>query len=271
MTANTLKLSRKNLIVNADDFGLTEEINNRIIESHQNGIVTSASLIPTGKAFDHAVKLINTNTNLGIGIHLALTKTSPVLQSRYIPTLVNHSGCFYKSWRRFGLKLLMNKIDLSEVGQEWEAQIKKVLDAGLHPTHLDSHQHIHIFPSLWKIIKQLAIKYNIPFRFPLESKFIGWASCNHFLKWCCINLLLIFTKRERNSKSVDHFLGLGFSERLNEKNLTKYLSSLKHGGTELMCHPGSSRQERDALVSPEITRLLHKLNVNLINYRSFHG
>ncbi len=288
MTLDSIKQTKKYLIVNADDFGLTEEINNGIIESHQKGIVTSVSLLATGEAFDHALKLIKENIGLGVGVHLALTHTSPVLPQRYIPTLLNRANRFYENCWEVILRLLTRKICLAEIEHEWEAQIKKVLDAGLLPTHLDSHQHIHIFPSLWSIVKRVCQQYRIHFvRYPLEENIAGCASFSHFLKWLCIRSLLNFIPIEKNNldgKRADYFLGLGASGKMNEKNLNKYLSYLNQGVTELMCHPGNKllagpyqhwnygwQTEREALTNPEIFHLIHQLNVNLINYRSFYG
>ena len=263
---------QKHLIVNADDFGLTEDINHGIMESHLNGIVTSVSIMPTGNAFNHAVRLLQDNSGLGVGIHLSLTETAPVLSAETVPTLVDHEQTqpsFPRGLQNITWRLLSGKISMSEVKQEWDAQIKKTLLAGLNPTHLDSHQHIHIFPGLWKIIDQLAVKYHIGFRFPLEKK-LGWASNIHFKKWC-ISLCLLFAKQDKNLNRVDHFLGLNFSGKLNEENLTHYLSALNRGVTELMCHPGDNAPEREALTAPDIIRLIRTLDVNLTNDRSCYG
>lgn len=263
---------RKYLIVNADDFGLTEQINSGVIKGFLKGIITSASIMPTGKAFDHAVTLAKEYSDLGVGVHLALTQTFPTLPAKCIPTLVNQAGHFYDSWRSFFIRFIMGKIRLSEVEQEMEAQIKRVLASGISPTHLDAHQHIHILPGIWNIMSNLAYKYDIRFiRYPYESSVVGSVSIKHLVKLLCIQGMLNFVDRKKTwigAKSPEYFLGLSASEKINGRILTRYLRSLKDGLTELMCHPRADIHgfdELDALTSPEIKQLINQLNIKLIN------
>ncbi|PEB40853.1 chitin disaccharide deacetylase [Bacillus pseudomycoides] len=145
------------LIVNADDFGLTEGTNYGIIEGHVNGIVNSTTMMMNMPGTEHAVCLAKEYKTLGVGVHLALTAGKPLLTD--VPSLVGEDGLFHKqSVVREG------NINPEEVEREWMAQIEKFLSYGLKPTHLDSHHHVHALPILHDVLERLAEKYNVPIR-----------------------------------------------------------------------------------------------------------
>jgi len=276
-----MKPTKKYLIVNADDFGLTDEVNDGIIRAYQDGIVTSASIMPTGKAFDHAVMLARQNEGLEIGVHLTLTQENPVLAYEDVASLLEKSNKFYKNWNTFVFRFLLGRLEESEIDRELDAQITKVFKAGLRPTYLDSHQHIHVIPRIWTIMSKLAKKYKIKFtRHPKEIKLAGCMSVKQFLKILSIrSVLKCLDKKSINDfKYSDHFVGIGASGRITTSILEKYLSNLKEGVTELMCHPGSAsnsglykhwnyqwRRELEALINPDILALVKQLNIKLIN------
>jgi hypothetical protein len=135
----------KKLIVNADDFGRSSPINQGIIEAHQKGIVTSASLMTTREAFDEAVALARANPRLGIGLHLDLDSFFEVQHG---------------AGRLLGYK--EPSPPLNTIAQETETQIKKILSTGLTVHHLDGHHHVHLRPELFATIAALTAKYKIP-------------------------------------------------------------------------------------------------------------
>src|SRR6516162_11592329 len=123
------------LIVNADDFGRNEAVNAAVAEGFRHGIVTSTSIVATGPAFDQAVALAKEVREMGVGIHLAATEYIPVLPPTMIPNLVNSEGRFYprsEQFRRMALRPSMRK----ELLLEWDAQIAKVVNAGIRLTHI---------------------------------------------------------------------------------------------------------------------------------------
>ncbi|WP_243525171.1 chitin disaccharide deacetylase [Bacillus pseudomycoides] len=145
------------LIVNADDFGLTEGTNYGIIEGHVNGIVNSTTMMMNMPGTEHAVHLAKEHKSLGIGVHLVLTAGKPLLTD--VPSLVNADGLFHKQ----GV-VREGNINPKEVEREWTAQIEKFLSYELTPTHLDSHHHVHGLPILYDVLERLAKKYNVPIR-----------------------------------------------------------------------------------------------------------
>ena len=129
--------------MSADDFGLTEGINRGIIQSFNEGIVTSASLMANTPAFEHAVELARSNPDLAIGAHLNLVKGRPLQPVDKVRSLVNTEGVFY-TLPRFVPRLLLGRIDFTEVERELRGQMERVRNTGLKITHLDSHRHFHL-------------------------------------------------------------------------------------------------------------------------------
>lgn len=146
------------IIFNADDFGYSEAVNRGIIKCFTDGVLRSTTLMTNAFGFDDAVELAKNNPELGIGVHLTLTFGKPLLGK--CNTLTTDKGDFHKiSYYEDG-----NKVDESELFAEWDAQIKKVYDAGITPTHLDSHHHSHTFGTNQNVVLKLAEKYNLPVR-----------------------------------------------------------------------------------------------------------
>lgn len=152
------------LIVNADDFGYTESINYGILEAHIQGILTSTTLMANMPGFDHAVSLHEEYPSLGIGVHLVLTCGKPLLDTH--KHIVNDEGIFYHTSEYQEVNdPKMTAEWQAEVMAEWDAQIQKIIAAGIKPTHLDSHHHTHMrFPLTQEVVTQLAEKYNLPVR-----------------------------------------------------------------------------------------------------------
>lgn len=146
------------LIVNADDFGYSRGVNYGILDAHQNGIVNSTTMMMNMPGVNHAIKLAKEHPTLQVGIHLVLTCGKPILSD--VPTLVDENGDFRK------LSTLMEDRDLSlkELEREWTAQIERFLQAGLIPTHFDSHHHVHTIPEFLPVVQSLASKYQLTAR-----------------------------------------------------------------------------------------------------------
>src|SRR6266849_8648084 len=156
----TVQVTR-NLIVNADDLGWAAGVNRGIAEAHRGGIVTSASLLANGEAFAEAVELARDAGGLGVGVHLNLNDGPPIAQRESMPSLVNDSGEFEGGPDGLLLKIATRGLSMREVALEWSAQISKVRDAGIEPTHLDGHKHVHMLPGLFEITLRLAKRYGI--------------------------------------------------------------------------------------------------------------
>jgi len=280
------EVSPATLIVNADDFGLSDMINKGIEKAHTDGILTSASLMAVGSRFDSAVDIAIRHPMLGIGAHLTLVEELPLSKPQEIPSLLGDDGRFHKSAKHFALKYLTGNIRHAEVSLELGRQLDKLTGSGLTITHVDTHQHVHLLPGINTIVSQLALNRGISnIRKPDErlrasTLFSGVASSRH------IELLLVKMLNGLNwrssMRSTDDFTGFIHGGNLNEASLLQILTDLRPGkSTELMCHPGLGPGDTDkahwqynwehelqALVSPAVNNAVVRLGINLSNWNA---
>ena len=150
------------VIFHGDDFGLTSGVNEGVIQAFQNGVLSSTSIIASGQAVDEAIGLARTNPDLDVGIHLVLSdeKALHKKSSLSFPQLSDER---FPSRQRLLLNLLNGRTTVHQAEKEWRAQIEKILSAGIPVSHLDSHQHVHLYPYLFPLSVRLCIEYNIPF------------------------------------------------------------------------------------------------------------
>jgi predicted glycoside hydrolase/deacetylase ChbG (UPF0249 family) len=151
------------LVVNADDVGLTKGINEAALRGHVNGVVTSVSLLAVGRAFDHAVAVLRDHPDLSVGAHFAVVgEDPPLLSPAEIPTLVDRHGQFPLGYRTFVLRAAAGKVDPGDVRREVGAQLERIRSAGLQVSHLDTHQHTHLWPLVGRVVARLADETGIP-------------------------------------------------------------------------------------------------------------
>ena len=151
------------LIVNADDYGLTEGISRGILHAHREGIVTSTSAIALGPAYPKVAKWLAGEDNLGVGVHLAAVgEDPPLLSAREIPSLVGKRGHLCESYNAFVGRALLGRIDPDDLRREFTAQLETVQELGVRITHLDAHQHLQLWPSVCEVVIDLATRFRIP-------------------------------------------------------------------------------------------------------------
>jgi predicted glycoside hydrolase/deacetylase ChbG (UPF0249 family) len=241
----------------------------------------------SGRAFDDAVTLTRKYPNLGIGVHLCLTRESPVLPLDRVKTLVGANSRFSTGWKTFFMRFLLGRIDRNEIAAEWEAQIQKVIRAGIVPSHLDSHQHVHLHPALADTIIDLAAKYGIPFiRCPKRFRGIRGAGLGGVMKAVLLSALSpgLRSKCERRGLAFpDDLWAISMSGQLDRQQLNRYLNSLGNGVSEILCHPGEAgsgfyadwnyqwERETKALSDPAICEKARQLHIELANYGSVYG
>lgn len=231
----------KYLITNADDFGFTRDVNRGIIEAHRNGILTATTLMANGAAFDDAVELARQNPNLDIGVHLVLVD----LQG-FPPTIP---------------KLILS-LPQMQIYDVLSAQVRKVLAAGIQPSHLDTHKHTHLLPPVFNALVRIADEFHIPW---VRRRFGPF----RFLP-------------ARRARSTDYFTGFRLTGRYGATELANLIRNLPDGSIEFMCHPGfctdelrasrtrlkdSRQRELDALTSQEVRAALEESGVKLVRYR----
>lgn len=234
----------KYLITNADDFGFTRDVNEGIVHAHRQGILTATTLMATGAAFEHAVALARENPGLDVGVHLVL-----VGSDGYPETVLK----------------LVRSLGRMDIYDELARQVNKVMEAGIRPTHLDTHKHTHVLPPVLDAVMRIAGDFKIPWirrplaRFTLFERALARRGC----------------------RTTHNFSGFALTGRYDSARLARLIRRLPEGITEFMCHPGycteelrgartrlkeSRRQELEALTSEEVRAALDEAEVKLARY-----
>ncbi|OLB21040.1 MAG: hypothetical protein AUH16_03455 [Acidobacteria bacterium 13_2_20CM_57_7] len=286
----------KNLIVNADDLGWTEGVNRGIVEAFHSGIVTSTSLLANGAAFAGGVDAARSAPGLGIGVHLNLSDGPAVAKPESVASLLNDEGEFAGGPESLLLRRARRGLALAEVEIEWDAQIRKVRDAGILPTHLDGHKHVHMLPGLFEIALKLAKRHGIAaIRVSLESSSLRAALASGAKQHAGVIMkqgvqarglkLLARDAREQAERAgistADYFCGIAQTGELTREGVEQFLKNLPDGTTELICHPGyaddalqksatrlqhSRQTELQILTDTGIRNLVASLGIRLIDY-----
>jgi chitin disaccharide deacetylase len=271
------RLGRR-LIVNADDFGRSHSINQAVIRAHQEGILTSASLMVNEPGFAEAVKLARENPRLGIGLHLALILGHSTLPPEKIPGLANARSEFSRNPVSTGWRYYFNRRLREPLRAEIHAQFDKFRATGLPLDHVNGHLHLHLHPVVFRILMADAEKLGIRrMRFTRDSLALSrrltrgrWL---YRMAHAAIHAWLSRRAREplrrRGIKHVQITFGLLQDSRVDEDYVLKLLPELPPGDSELYSHPSLDefKHEFDALVSPRVKAQIEKLGIELIRYQ----
>ncbi len=239
--------------MNADDFGYSAGVNLGIIAAHQEGIVTSTTMMMNMPGVQHAFKLARENPELGVGIHLVLTCNKPL--SNDVFSLVNEEGNFHS------LQEIHQHANMEDVKREFTKQVEAFLESGQKPTHIDSHHHVHANENILPVVIELAEQYQLPIR--------------HFrtLQNEHVNLGEIITTDACNAD----FYGNDLSVETIEKIIDSYDVDI----LEIMTHPAYIDQslyqgsryslqrmkELDILTDPRVKEMLMARNIQLITFK----
>jgi chitin disaccharide deacetylase len=232
---------RRLLVVNADAFGLSPGVSRGVARAFDDGIVTSASLLANMPGFEAAVAVARARPGLGVGLHLNLTDGSPVLPLDRVPSLVGDDGRLV-GYRAFTLRLLSGRIRREEIVAEITAQLERLASAGITPTHLDGHRHIHLLPVLFDLVADAAVRAGIPHvRCPAavgdRTRPTGIKSARA-LGLAGFGRLQYGRLTERGLTTADCFLGAVGGGIEEMKEAASRLGELPAGLVEWMVHPG---------------------------------
>jgi hopanoid biosynthesis associated protein HpnK len=242
------RLSRQ-LVVNADDFGISRGVNRGIIEAHRNGLVTSASLMPNLPSAEDALTRATTCPDLGLGLHLTLTAGAPLSPPQSVPTLVDSHGMFLVLGELLG-RLSIGRVATDDLRRELSAQLEWSARRSIHPDHLNSHHHIHIHPQVSPIVIGLAKEHKIDWvRTPVErglSPALFSLPKKDAARTLAISTFGLWTRmlvKRAGLRSARHFRGIGMGMGFGQPGLLSTLENLPAGLTELMTHPGHPDDE----------------------------
>jgi predicted glycoside hydrolase/deacetylase ChbG (UPF0249 family) len=286
----------RRLIINADDFGLTTGVNRAIVEAHERGVVSSATLMANGQAFDEAAKLAGSRPRLGVGCHVVLVDGIPLVRHAASRTLLDRrrsiSGVprFREGIGKFAALALLGRLAPDEIEAEATAQIRKLQSAGIAVTHLDSHKHTHMFPHVFRPLLRAAKACGVPaIRNPFERIRGAEVASRPALwqRWAEVKVLRGLVKqfreavRQAGMTTPDGTVAIVATGALDDGLLRRMVERLPDGVWELVCHPGyndaelqavptrlreSREQELRILTSQSTRDLLEANHVKVISY-----
>jgi len=280
----------KQLIINADDFGLSPGVNRAVIKGWREGILTSASLMVGAPAFDDAVALARENPGLQVGLHLTLVQGRSVVDHGGFPCLTDREGALPHDPVFAGMRMFFIKPLQRQIQAEVEGQITRFLETGLPLSHIDGHLNIHMHPTVFAILCRLMPKYGIEtFRLTRErlGPELGLSSARmpgKTVDACIFKLLAGRCRPElqlRRIRFADEVKGLLNSGGMTEDYLLAALDRLQDGLTEIYFHPADlngseldtaipgyrQKEELEALLSPRVREKVAALGITLRNYR----
>lgn len=270
-------MSRR-LIVNADDFGFTRDVNTGIVEACERGILGATTLMANGGAFEHAVELARQTPNLDVGCHVTLVGGASALDpSQPLPASV--AGL---------LRRIAGGWDVDSIEAEVRAQVEKLRAAGVEPTHLDAHKHTHLIPRVLEALLRVAREYRIPWiRRPFDLPLTA-ATANAPWKRRITSRMLrgLHRRFERQvaaagCRGTDYFAGFQITGLYRTQELAALIRALPPGLTELMTHPGhctaelqaastrlkqSRAAELEALLAPEVRLAAEEAGVEITRF-----
>jgi hopanoid biosynthesis associated protein HpnK len=255
----------RRLITVADDFGLTESVNEAVEQAATHGILTSASLMVGAPAFNDAVERAKRCPKLHVGLHLVVVEGPAVLPPEKIPGLVDASGQFPSDQFRLGINYFFRPAIRQQLAAEIRAQFEKFAATGLKLDHANAHKHMHLHPTVGHLMIETGRDFGLPaIRIPAEAPGPNSTFSDTLLRrWCAI---LRAQARRANLITNDRILGLADTGHMTPENVRRLMASLPEGLNEMYFHPASRRDptlqrlmpdyehtaERDALLSTRL-------------------
>lgn len=286
----------RRLVINADDFGLTVGVNRAILEAHQRGIVTSATLMAGGHAFEQAVDSARGAQQLSVGCHVVLVDGDPLLPPEQVPTLLaNHRKAHLRGGiGELAAAALGGRLDSAQLEAEATAQFGKLRAAGIALSHFDTHKHAHMFPAILRPLLRAAQACGVrALRNPFAP--VRPLAFAHLLRrprlWKRYSEVMGLRRLLDNFRSAvqeaqmittDGTFGIVATGVLDEKLFEAIVGSIPEGTWEFVCHPGyndaelstvrtrlreSREQELKVLTSAAARESLQRHGVELISWK----
>jgi len=277
MARNT---DKRYIVIGADDMGRSSSVNMAVAEAHDNGAVTSASLMAGGEAFEEAAKIALNRGHLSVGLHVTLCDGKSVLKPSHIPDLVDQGNNFEKNPAKAWLRYMRTGI-LPQIEAEVEAQFNRLEQAGIHITHVDSHHHLHMHPFIFGLLCSQASKRGISWIRLLNESLSVVMSLRSFSRglmpfiervvFGALNAYNLKIARKYDMNVACHSLGLAWTGNINEKSFLDLLDCAEGPVEEIFTHPDISteagRRELEALTSAKVRSKLTSLGAELVGYR----
>jgi chitin disaccharide deacetylase len=238
------------VIISADDFGLSEAVNDAVEQAHRDGILEAASLMVAAPAAADAVRRARALPNLRVGLHLVVIEGPAVLPAAEIAALVDAAGQFPSDQLRLGVRYALLPTVRRQLGAEIRAQFAAFAATGLALDHANAHKHMHLHPVVGRLILEIGRDFGLPaIRIPAEPPDVlrrcgtrvgpaAWA----LYRWTAL------LRRQARAAGVamnDHCFGLAWSGHMTAERVRRLMQALPDGVSEIYFHPAV---RRDALL-----------------------
>ena len=268
----------KNLIITADDFGISKEVNEAVEDGHKNGVLTAASLMVAEPFAADAVERAKSMPRLGVGLHIALSRATPASNPKDIPDLVDKRGQLRADLVVAGFRFFFLPGVRRQLAAEINAQFEAFANTGLPLDHVNAHNHLHLHPTVLSIILETGKQHGMrAIRLPKDHNAKGLGAA-------CLTPWLALMRSRIARHGIHHndaLLGLDETGYLNSDTMIKLLDDLPDGTTELMCHPATGPwenmdplacgfhhdQEYAALIDARLRDAISKCGAKLVAYK----
>jgi len=274
----------KRLIVTADDFGASREVNDAVEQAHRDGILTAASLMVAGDAAADAVARAHALPTLGIGLHIVLVEGRPLLPADRIPALVDATGNFRTDMARAGVTIFASPAARRQLAAEIEAQFAAFAATGLALDHVNAHKHFHLHPTIAGTILRIGKRYGMrAARAPIEPRRllrqVDGTDTGPRIETVWARLIRARLRRA-GMLVPDQVFGLAWSGAMTADRVRGILERLPDGLTEIYTHPATGaypgsapgydyRGELAALLEPLAKTILTRERVALGHFADF--
>ena len=277
------QLCKRQLIINADDFGISENVNLAIVDGYKNGFLTSTTIMANAPAFEHAVSLLPEIEGISIGAHLNVIEFSTLKNSiKNTSLLYDNNGNYNNGFIQLLLKSF-NKDFLVEVEEDFRLQIEAIL-ARTPVDHIDSHVHVHAIPNIFKIVCKLAAEYGInhirtQFEYPyFVPDLKKYCTIKYPVNWIKLMLLNSFTmiNKKHLAKYPDittntNIIGVNYTGYMDKNTLLNALPFVKEE-TEAVLHPSVDSlkpfhyTEYLTLIDRAVIEKIKNTDIDLVNF-----
>ena len=267
----------KRLIVSADDFGLTESVNQAVEIAHRDGLLAAASLMVAAPAAADAMARAKALPGLKVGLHLVLVEGKPALPPQQIPLLVDGNGNFPGNQARLGFRYFFIPGIRAQLAAEIRAQYDLFAATTLPLDHVNAHKHMHLHPTVARLAISIGREYGLRAlrvaRAAQPAGLGGWAMA----QWCGV---LRVQARRAGLVTNDYVAGLSQSGQFDEASFLAAIATLPDGVSEAYFHPATTHDpefaatmpgydhpgELAALLSGKARAAIAQRNIQLINY-----
>ena len=278
----------RRLIVTADDFGASPDVNQAVEMGHRQGILTAASLMVAGPAAADAVQRAHRLPSLRVGLHLTVVDGLPSLPPGRIPDLLDAGGGLPRNLPAAGVRIFFRPAVRRHLEQEIRAQFEAFRATGLPLDHADAHHHMHLHPTVASLLIRVGREFGLrAVRAPVEPGSVLARIGDPPRSRLAHRFVQLWARRLQRQLqragllSNDHVFGLAWTGAVTEERVLRLLPHLPAGVSELFLHPAADgrscppgsmpAQELGALTSPAVSRRLAELDIRLASFGDLAG